>query len=128
MRSRLVLPMMLLAAVALAGCASARFALEPQHAVADLEPALHLIAAGRYVEASASLAPVAATAQAQGRPDVASLAFFWQGYCAEKTAQIAEALRFYGDVVTTYPGTPAARQADERAELLRAAATTTTKD
>jgi|WetSurMetagenome_2_1015567.scaffolds.fasta_scaffold14024_2 hypothetical protein len=130
MRSRLAIYLALLAATIAAGCSSAvwNMAQTRSSLESDLYDSLQLIATERYAAATVQLAPLAAAAQAQGRPDIASKALFWQGYCAEKTARIAEALRFYGDVVTTYPGTPAARQADERAESLRAAATTTTKD
>jgi hypothetical protein len=120
MRARIIPLLSLLAAISLTGCQTSRLAIEIPHTViSDLEPALQLIATGRYVEASAELAPMAETARAQGRPDIASQAIFWQGYCAEKTDLIADALRLYGEVVTTYPGTPAARQSTERAEMLR---------
>jgi TolA-binding protein len=111
--------MVLLAAVVLAGCASNQ-GVRWMHADsdADLAAALQLMADGRYDEAAGHLASLAATAQAQGRPDITSKALFWQGYCNEKTDHPDDAMRLYAEVIKSYAGTPAARQAAERTDLL----------
>ena len=119
MHSRLALYAMLLAAVALAGCMYANYTgWSLARGGADFDYALQLMADGKYEEAAGQLAPLAAEARAQGRPDLASKALFWQGYCSEKMGRTDDAVRLYDEVMKSYAGTAAARQAAERAGLL----------
>jgi TolA-binding protein len=88
-----------------------------------MDEVMGLITAGRYDEAAAKLAPLAAQYERSGQADSAAKALFWQGYCYEKMGRLEDALRLYIRVTKTYPETAAARQASERMELLRSGPT-----
>jgi TolA-binding protein len=130
MRSKLLGGMLVVAALALSGCAAPRGAhdnsvtmRETPAGTGAMDEVMGLITAGRYDEAAAKLAPLAAQYERADQTDPAAKALFWQGYCYEKLSRVEDALRLYTRVTKTYPQTPAARQASERMELLRSGPT-----
>ncbi len=83
-----------------------------------LDEAVALALEGRYEEARSRFAVLAERAEAAGDAEHASESLFWQGYCLEKGGRPEEARPLYERVLRDHPGTPAARQAGQRLELL----------
>jgi len=101
--------------------------MEPKRAVfvelrkddrAAFEEGLALVAELKYAQAEERFSRVVGWYRATGDEARASETLFWQGYCREKLGQMGAARQTYQLLVALYPGTPAARQADERMRRL----------
>jgi len=117
-------PMLVAAAVGMAGCA-AQMDMQTQPIArvsaidaGELEELIGLIAEGRYEEASSQIPSLAARFESRQERPRAAESLFWLGYCYEKLDRPAEAAQIYGRVLKDYPQEPAARQAAQRLALI----------
>ena len=79
-----------------------------------LEAAVALAADLKYDQAADRLAELIPRLHAAGDRTHAAEAMFWLGYCLEKQQRYDLAQHWYRRVGSTYPDTPAARQAARR--------------
>lgn len=86
--------------------------------LADLESAIADVTARDYSAARPRLSVLAERFEAGGDPEHAAEAYFWLGYCHEKTASTSAAQVFYQRVIDRYHGTPSAAQARLRMQNL----------
>ena len=90
----------------------------PADAQKDLDEVIALVAQLRYDEAADRLSPLVETFDAAGDPARAAEAMFWLAYCQEKRGRTDPAASLYQNVIRSFPGTPAARQAADRLSRL----------
>lgn len=84
-----------------------------------LNDAVELLAERQYGPAAEKLARLIDDfVTADDRGGVAE-ATFWLAYCHEKQGRTGRAAALYSQVIQDFPGTPAARQADARMDMMR---------
>jgi TolA-binding protein len=84
----------------------------------DLSKAVEKVMQLRYAEAMPELTALADRFHRGGDVDHAAEAWFWMGYCREKTHDPPKAREAYQRAVALAPGTPAADLAAQRLEAL----------
>lgn len=83
-----------------------------------MNAAIAMVAQGRCDQAAAEFARLAGEFEKAGDRPRAAECFFWGAYCAEKQGRSQQAIAQYKQILSQFPETPAARQAQVRLDLL----------
>jgi TolA-binding protein len=89
-----------------------------EEAQKNFDLAVALVAQLRYDEAADMLSSLPEAFDAASDPARAAEAMFWLAYCHEKRGRTDPAASLYHNVIRSFPGTPAARQAADRLSRL----------